>query len=247
MANSLTPDEAKVLERVRKMLRLAADAAATDGERDNALRMAHATLAKHNLSLAQAEAESGANAAERVARGRESCSSRNQPWAKHLAHAVARTCFCAYFSSPCAAKGKVEHNFVGRAGNASTAQSLTAYLLASITSQANREWKKQPNPGPWWTAFCKGASDRVAERCKALTEEAEREEQCRALVLANFAKVEASANALFIREGLGLALRMRKNRERASPRQGYIDGQKFGDGLSLNRQVGAAAPTGRLA
>jgi hypothetical protein len=159
-------------------------------------------------------------------------------------------CFCAYFSSACTTKGKVEHNFVGRAGNASTASSLSAYLLASITSQANREWKKQPNPGPWWTAFCKGASDRVAARCRALTEEAEREEkavECRALVLANFAKAEASANALFIGEELGLALRTKKNRERASPLQGYNDGQKFGDGLSLNRQVGAAAPSRRLA
>ena len=44
----------KILARVRKLLNLANNAAATEGERDNAMRMAHATLAKYNLSLAEA-------------------------------------------------------------------------------------------------------------------------------------------------------------------------------------------------
>lgn len=51
-------DKERILSRVRKMLRLANDAGATEGKRDNAMRMAHATLAKYNLDIAQAE-ESG--------------------------------------------------------------------------------------------------------------------------------------------------------------------------------------------
>ena len=51
---SYEEDKARALARVRKMLALANDAAATEGERENALRMAHATLAKYNLELAEA-------------------------------------------------------------------------------------------------------------------------------------------------------------------------------------------------
>jgi len=41
------------------MLRLANDAGASEGERHNAMRMAHATLAKHNLDLASVESAPG--------------------------------------------------------------------------------------------------------------------------------------------------------------------------------------------
>lgn len=68
-----TEEQARVLARVRKMMALANDdAAASDGERDNALRMAHATLLKHNLTMAAAE-EAGATAEE--ARERDSTTS----------------------------------------------------------------------------------------------------------------------------------------------------------------------------
>lgn len=39
------PDMSRILQRVRKMMALANDKAASDGERENAMRMAHATLA----------------------------------------------------------------------------------------------------------------------------------------------------------------------------------------------------------
>lgn len=48
-------DEDRILERVRKMLALANDEAATEGERDNALRMAHNLLMKHQLSMEDVE------------------------------------------------------------------------------------------------------------------------------------------------------------------------------------------------
>jgi hypothetical protein len=49
-------DREKVLARVKKMMTLATDAGASEGERENALRMAHATLAKYNLTMSEAEA-----------------------------------------------------------------------------------------------------------------------------------------------------------------------------------------------
>ena len=50
-----TPHE-KIMARVKKMLTLAYDKGATEGERDNALRMAHKYLAKYNLDIAEVEA-----------------------------------------------------------------------------------------------------------------------------------------------------------------------------------------------
>ena len=45
-----------IIEKIKKLLALAADSGATEGERDNAIRMAHGLLAKHNLDMAQVTA-----------------------------------------------------------------------------------------------------------------------------------------------------------------------------------------------
>lgn len=47
--------EDKIINRIKKMLALANDAAAAEGERDNAMRMAYNLLAKHNLTMATVE------------------------------------------------------------------------------------------------------------------------------------------------------------------------------------------------
>jgi len=49
-------DRAKVLARLKKCLILANNEGATEGERDTAMKHAHAILAKYNLSIAEAEA-----------------------------------------------------------------------------------------------------------------------------------------------------------------------------------------------
>jgi len=41
----------KIIEKIQKLLALGSCTGATDGERDNALRMAHGLLLKHNLSM----------------------------------------------------------------------------------------------------------------------------------------------------------------------------------------------------
>lgn len=237
----------KILTKVRKMMALAGDGAASDGERDNALRMAHALLAKHNLSMAEVEAKGG-QAEE--ARGVELCESRNQPWARTTAHAIANMLFCSYFFSRSSHAGKVTHNFVGREGNAKTAAELANYVIGSIMSEANKQWKKQADPGPWWTSFCKGAAHRVYERCKEIREAAEHESRPAStgtsLVLASVYASELAANKQFISDNLGLKLVTKPVRVKAAT-EGYHAGRDFGGGISLNRQIGSQhAPIGRL-
>lgn len=165
-----------------------------------------------------------------------------------MSHAVAGLFFCAYWYSRTAKRGTVRHNFVGLAGNVATAKAMTDYLVKSIMSEANRRWKEQPDPGAWWTSFCKGAAHRIRERCHELREASEKQDgtsSCTALVVVSLYKAEAEKNALVLKE-MGLQLRFPKPRTKAAG-DGYQDGRRFGDGLSLNRQVGAAArPSAKL-
>ena len=231
----------KIISKVRKMLALAGDAAASEGERDNALRMAHNILAKHNLSMAEIEATTG-EAGE--ARGSETCETRNQPWARKASMAVGNMLFCSYFFSRSSRAGKVTHNFVGREGNAKTAADLSAYVVNSIMSEANKEWKKQADPGPWWTSFCKGAADRVWERCEEIRKAAERDSSATStgtsLVLASLYASELAANKAYITNSMGLKLVTKASRQKRVG-DGYGAGKAFGSGISLNKQVGRSA------
>jgi hypothetical protein len=130
-------DREKVLARVKKMMTLANDAGASEGERENALRMAHATLAKYNLTMSEAEA-SGKKAEE--ARGAEHMTGRDYPWMRTTAHAVAKLFFCEYFYILIGG-GKVKHFFVGRESNVFTAQGMTTYVIDSIDREAQRTAK----------------------------------------------------------------------------------------------------------
>src|SRR3954471_16442005 len=84
----------KIAARIRKMLALSRDAAATEGERDNALRMAHATLAKYNLTLAQADAAGTKTEEQRQKAG---MTVREHPWMRSVAAGIARLFFCEFF------------------------------------------------------------------------------------------------------------------------------------------------------
>lgn len=241
---SNTPEQDKILSRVRKMLNLANDAAASQGERDNAIRMAHALLAKHGLDIAAAEA---AGQAEEEGREQHTNETRDQPWARSVSHAIASLFFCRYYYARTAARGKVRHHFIGRISNATTASELAAFVVASIMREANREWKKQADPGPWWTSFCKGAADRVRERCEELRKAAEQPKPAvpgTALVLADYYRQEHAKNTQFL-EAAGIHLRTKRTFTKQAG-EGYGAGRAYGDKVSLNRQIGSSGGKGPL-
>lgn len=238
-------EQERVLGRIRKMMRLAEDAAASQGERDNAMRMVHATLAKHNLTMSMAE-EKGAAAEEKRKQG--DTTSRDQPWTRSVGHAIGELYFCQYFYTKLRDRaGKVRHSFVGRAGNVETAKLMTDYVVKSITSEANRLWKLQPDPGPWWTSFCKGAAQQVRERCKKLREEAEANDKPStgtSLMLVNVYAAEKAANQLVL-NAMGVKLHTPTVRTKRVG-DGFGAGLAFGASVSLHRQVaGVAIPKSR--
>jgi hypothetical protein len=126
----------RILERVRKMLRLANNAGATEGERDNAMRMAHATLAKYNLDLAAVESDGkseGGAAEQRIEQGSQF---PGFPWARQIAESIAELFFCAYLY---AGKGSTtRHFFIGKHSNAVTASLVAEFVVRSVNREAGR-------------------------------------------------------------------------------------------------------------
>lgn len=233
----------KVLQRVKKMMALANDAAATEGERDNAIRMAHATLAKYNLSMAEADA-AGTKSEEK--RKGEGVVGKDYPWMRTTAGALATLFFCEYFYIRLGG-GSVKHFYVGKESNVFTAQEMTQFVIRSIDREARKVAMERTGNagGTFWRSFCKGAADTVWHRCAKIRKEAEAAPKTpgTALVLASVYALEQKANVQFMSDVLGIKdLKEGKHRERNTSFAAYGAGQEFGDRVNLNKQIGGTSP-----
>lgn len=235
----LDSEKGRVLNRVRKMLALGNDKAASEGERDNALRMVHATLAKYNLSLGDAEVKD-------EKRIDSSIKVSPHAWARTVAHAIANLYFCEYFF----VRGRgqeIHHYFVGRESNVITAQEMTTYAVRSINKEARAQTRLHFGDGKFERDFCKGAAAAIWRRCAEIRKSAEAQDQSvanagTALVLASVYKQEAERNALVIAQKHG-PLKDPKGKQTAAGFTAYHAGASFGNKVNLNRQVGASKPS----
>lgn len=236
-------DKGKVLERIRKMLALAdTESGATEGERDNALRMIHATLAKYNLSLAEAELE-GMSGESRVKSEDNTISPNN--WARTVAAAIADLYFCEYFYTNWH-NGKITHYFIGREGNTITTRETAAYVVRSIQKEARRKKREAGVTGPWERSFCNGAAHRIYLRCAELRRAAEKPQLEKAstgtaLVLASVYASEEVANKALLPKNLKKGRRGEITDHRAA-----AAGYEYGSTINLNRAVGNNRIKGRL-
>lgn len=231
--------EEKILDRVRKMLALANDTRASDGERDNALRMAHNLLAKHNLSLADVEA-AARNASD--PRGEHSEVGWAQPWARTIYDAMAHLFFCRYAYGGKINSTKLRHKMIGRASNATTALLMSDYLCTSILRECRQLYTH--NLSPQSREFATGAAHRIYWRVQQMIKDqaAQRAEHPmsngRALVLADIYRVESEANALAVVE-LWPELKKGKAAPDVPLTKAYFAGQEYGATAALNVQVGS--------
>ena len=81
-----------ILNKVKKLLALANDSGASEGERDNALRMAHGLLAKHNLDMLDLTRHMQVE-------GREDYMGAgfSMMWCKYISQSIAKLFFCKYY------------------------------------------------------------------------------------------------------------------------------------------------------
>ena len=231
-------DRDKVLARVRKMLALANDQQASEGERDNALRMAHATLAKYNLELSDTQAKDDP-------RGRHEATYYSRPWSRSCSAAIAELFFCKYIFVQPRRSQDGKHYFIGKGTNATTALEMAQFIVNSIDKEASRWQRANGGNHDSWRAFCWGATMAITKRVNDL--KASKDSSSTpgtALVLANLYQVEAAANEAFIRGS------MNTRQGRTSP--GYRDsaasaaGRTYGNSVSLSTQVGASRGSSKL-
>ncbi len=251
----MSADTIKILERVRKLLALANDSAATAGERDNAMSAAFKTLAKYNLDMSQVTAL-GDNSDPRTKDGM--FGEETEQWARVTANAIAKLFFCKYFSTNYG--NRVKHTFVGKSVNIQTAAYMTTYANSSIAKEAEVAYKAHVSKnalstmfgtgiakdnsvpaGVWKLAFCKAAANTLYWRCMDMIAKASKVDEHgngTALVLASLYQREEEANDLLMPDDL------RKGRSIA--RSAHIEsardaGKAHGSSISLNRHVGQAS------
>lgn len=254
---SMTEEQDKALAKVRKLLQRAEDdTGSTQGEREQAMRMAHAILAKHNLSIAQAEASGTAATELRVDKAFEF---RSLAWARTISNGVGDLFFCKFFYVRLHT-GRDKHYFVGREANVITAMEIAEYVIKSVLSERDRRAKVEGahDPNPWKLAFAQGAAAQIYRRCKEMRAEsetkdvvtqekvqgagfaiAEQREPGTALVLASHYKKEVEANSEYIKDQLKLQFSKKKHtsRDNRGTDDAYTSGRSFGQNVSLNRQV----------
>lgn len=223
----------KLINRVKKMMALANDPAASDGERENALRMSYAILAKYNLSLSDVEGNpTGPQEARKQAKGEF----YGRPWAVSVSSSVAKLFFCKYYYTTLG-KNQARHTFTGLESNVLSAEEVARSLVESIRMESNRRMRREGQNATWRRSFATGATFKIQERVRELmsgTAALEGVSTGSALVLVNLRASERKANELFLVEQ-GVKLTVRKSRASSNLQSdAYSQGRTFGSSLNLS-------------
>lgn len=236
-------DMQKIIERVQKMLALGRDKGATEGERDNAMRMVHAYLAKFNLDMETVEGTPSQKDRKKQEdeggpRTHHVHTFFGRPWACNAAGAIADLCFCGYLYGSARMSKDCRHYFVGRTANAVTASYLAEYVVRSIYSEGKKRQRAESQTNPWFLAFAWGAALKVRERVAQLKQRKDiNSSSGKELVLASYYDKERAANEEYSHVVLHARV-MRGRGKGIRDAEGFARGQAFGATINLDRQVG---------
>jgi hypothetical protein len=223
----------RILDKVKKLLALANDAGASEGERDNALRMAHGLLAKHNLAMVDLEAHEQQE-------GREQIKSETfgMQWCRSIARDMAKLFFCKSYLGDKLNSTKQVYYFVGKQSNAITAQLMTEYLVSNILKECRKRYGH--NLAPESRSFALGAADtigiRVYEMMKS-NKPFEGVSAANALVIHELYKTESEANDSYIAKNVGKLVKYGKNSNARVNSAHFEAGSAYGSTINLNSQL----------
>lgn len=227
-------NEERVLEKVRKLLKLGNDERGNEQERETALRQAFALMTKHNLDIA----EVGSTSAQEK-REEQRATMSVYPWARGIAHSIAELFFCRYFFARGRGKSAV-HSFVGQFSNAVTAREMAEYVIANVFKELRARYGSDTNAEA--RNFAVGVETALRRRCTTMRAEAERaaegESTGRSLVLASLYKTEDDANGVWIQANVG-AIRTQADRTKGAGGAAYRAGKAHGESINLSNQLGA--------
>lgn len=225
----------KIAERIKKLLAIANNAGATEGERDTALKMAQHIMTKYNLD------ESDLPQEKQEPRTIEEMMMSGDTWVRSVGGSVARLFFCKYYFTRTGTAGRDNHKFVGKTSNVVTSLYMFEYLVKNLKKEASKNYHSVTSREG--RSFCVGAADAIRKRVVEMLE-AEKSDAVpgRELVLKSLYERELDANLNFLRS-MGIYLKQ-------SGRSSNVDPNAFGGGIlhgksvGLNRQVGNSATRG---
>lgn len=227
----------KIISRIRKMLELANNLGATEGEREAALHQAYRTMAHYNMDMATIQQSS------EEPRGAYDFAGFSFPFAKTICNSVADLFFCFYITGQKINGTQCTHNFIGKESNAATAMVMSDWIIKSVMKEGRKLYKQ--NTSPECRSFCVGAANKLYHRIQEMKAEATSATSSEytggtALVLASLYDTERDAN-----EKRALALfdfKTTKSRESKVKADAYERGKKFGATINLSLQVGKTSP-----
>lgn len=228
-------NETRIIERIKKMLALANDLSATEGERDNALRMAYATMAKYNIDEAALDASQKHDA--RINFESQSFSWR---WARQVNMIIGRLFFCKYYSGRNINGTQCMHHFIGKESNAMTAAVMADWIVKSILKEARGIYKQNTSPGA--RSFALGAMEILSTRVDEIITKAEAAnagEPGTGLALINIRKAETEANEAFVNDS-GVKLKTGVRRSSNIKTSAYNAGKEYGHSINLSPQLGGS-------
>lgn len=218
----MTAPDRKTLDKIKKLLNLAKDGGATEGEASVALEKAREIMAANNLTMAQLEA-AGQSAGEGSNRLKTGLKGKAlYKYQQRLMATVADTNFCAVIVDTKTVRvGRsyqardVGYTLIGREANVIAATNMFEYLNASLERIVTPHLASNSERlSRWAISFKEGAAQRLAERLRDRHEEALAEQSAKAraqreaqassrassgsgavvVVMEDFAQAEADAN-----------------------------------------------------
>lgn len=224
--------EERILERVRKMLALANDLAASEGERDNALRMAHNLLAKHELDM---EDVKGFERDKVDPREKHENEGWNLLWCWDVRKAMAKLFFCKYIRGPKINATRGKHYWIGRASAVTTAMYMADWIIAGMLKEADRRYKHRLTPEG--RSFCVGCSERLLVRVREMLKAQQEEYKAvgSGLVVIDIAKAEDDANAEMM--NATMSIKLVKHRSSKVEQSSYGAGRAHADSINLSKQL----------
>lgn len=228
--------EEKIINRIKKMMALANDKAASDGERENALRMSYALMARHNLEMSDVD---GNPVGPQEVRKGVGTVFYGRPWALTICQSVARLFFCHYYRrvSSSDKRNECTHVFTGKESNVEAAAEVARVLVESIRRESNSQMRARGENATWRRSFATGAAFKIQERVAELmsaTASIEGTSSSTALVLVNLRQEENKANLAHI-ASTGVTLKTRSSRaSRSVNDSAYGQGRQYGANLNLS-------------
>lgn len=227
----------KIINRLKKMLALANNSGATEGERAAALQQSYTLLAKHNLTMAQVDAHDSTQEQRQA----DEAAFPVYPWARRISIQVAELFFCKYYFMRMPSGKQATHVFIGKESNAATARYMAEYVVRSVMREAAKLYGSAIAPEA--RNFAEGVASKLYDRVKEIKASFNKQTENvagTALVLASLYKTELQANLDFLAK-TGVLLRTRKiNTKGVTDFDAFTAGRDFGGNVSLAPQIGAA-------